>query len=148
MIKTSQCSHCAKIFSYNDNDSKGLFCTRSCHYKSKKHMAICKNCGKDFIKNKREMRQTCSEKCYLLRRSLRSKSEQIRETARIKNSENAGQICIDKKINEDIPPALTDLPMVEWEKYVAPEFLKRFPFAALLNSFKSLVKKIFIKKGD
>ena len=148
MIKSSQCSNCAKIFSYNDRDSKGKFCSRSCHYKSKKHMAICKNCSKDFVKSKKEMRQTCSEECYKIRRAMKSKNDKIRELAHAENSKNAGQTTIDKNISPSIPSVQKDIPIIDGEKFVAPEIFQRFPFAGYLNSFKMFVKNCFLLKKD
>jgi hypothetical protein len=148
MIHTSTCSHCAKIFSYNDKDSKGIYCTRKCHYQSKKHMAICKNCGKEFQKNQKEKRQTCSIECYRLRRALKSKDVAVKTQAHVTNSENAGQTSIARESPGNSTPSSPIIPPDEQVGnsfdtigYNTQENGFRIPFA---DRIKNTLKKAFI----
>lgn len=153
MIKTSQCSNCAIIFSYNDKDSKGIYCTRKCHYQSKKQMAICKNCGKDFQKNLKEKKQTCSIECYRLRRASKSRDEAIKNQAHLTNSENAGQTSLHQSTPGNfmpvIPPDEQFGNFLDGIEHGPQENVQRFPFEALLKkSFKKLVldAKLYVCK--
>ncbi len=150
MIHPSTCSNCAKIFSYNDKDSKGIYCTRKCHYESKKHMAICKNCGKEFQKNLKEKKQTCSIECYRLRRASKSRDEALKTQAHLINSENAGQTSLPQSTPGNSTPIIPPDEQVgssfDVIRYNTLENRLRIPFAALLNSFKLFVKKHFLIK--
>lgn len=95
MIKQSQCATCATFFMYKTEDSTGKFCSRSCYYKSRNMIVICKNCGKEFTKRLKDKRKTCSLECYKLRKGSSSKDQSIKELSRIINSKIAGQTSLD-----------------------------------------------------
>lgn len=72
MIRISICEYCRTKFSYNNKDSKGKFCSQTCHYASKNEKMSCIECGKEFIKRKKDMRKSCSTECFKNRRMKKS----------------------------------------------------------------------------
>lgn len=60
MKKEAACKWCKNIFSYEDKQSKGIFCSRECHQKHRQHMVTCKNCSKGIIKYKKTDKAYCS----------------------------------------------------------------------------------------
>jgi hypothetical protein len=94
MNKESICEQCEVIFTYNAADRLGKFCSQKCHYASKKEVASCSQCHQEFMRRKKDPRKTCSDKCFMIRRGLRSKSPETREIFTHMRNEQGGQTSL------------------------------------------------------
>lgn len=83
--KTKKCKHCACVFTKNQFESRRVwadrqFCSKTCHYESKRAVVMCAICKKRFIVKKanKNVLKTCSAVCSRKNRSQRTKNALLR----------------------------------------------------------------------
>ncbi len=105
--RESICEHCEVIFTYK-NDRMGKFCSQKCHYGSKRESANCSQCRKEFKRRKKDPRKTCSTRCFMISRGIKSKDPIVKETCEALKKEEVGQMNVDESVLDKIRRAVLD----------------------------------------
>ena len=61
---TLNCIGCGKDFETYPSNKNRKYCSKKCFSDSCNSLTICKECGKEFLANKKAEREFCSKKCF------------------------------------------------------------------------------------